>query len=76
MAAASKHSRSRFTLIILAGLFVTPIILAFILYYQGGISWQSEVNHGVLIVPPVKLAKLKLMDTHGLTIEPERLRGK
>jgi hypothetical protein len=49
---AALRARNLRTLAALAGLFLLPLVLAFVAYY--GSSWrpQAHVNHGQLLVPP------------------------
>lgn len=56
---APSVSRNRFTLLLIAGTFVLPICIAWLMT-SGALRWQphSLLNHGTLINPPVALAKL------------------
>ena len=57
---AALRARNLRTLAALAGLFLLPLVLAFMTYY--GSSWrpQAHVNHGQLLVPPHLLPQLAL----------------
>jgi len=59
-AEARLRARNLRTLALLAGLFLVPLLLAFLTYY--GSSWRPghTVNHGTLITPPVPLPALRL----------------
>jgi hypothetical protein len=58
--AAALRSRNLRTLAVLAGLFLLPLVLAFVTYY--GTSWRpaARVNHGQLFVPARPLPAIAL----------------
>jgi hypothetical protein len=64
--AARLRRRNLRTLALLAGLFLVPLLLAFLLYYSS--SWRplGHVNHGELIVParPLPKVSLELLGDH------------
>jgi cytochrome oxidase Cu insertion factor (SCO1/SenC/PrrC family) len=58
-------ARSRGQLLLLALMFFTPLLLAFLLYY--GSEWRplSRTNHGTLLEPPRPLPRLSLPRADG-----------
>lgn len=56
-------ARNRLMLILIAGAFVLPIVIAWLLA-SGKLNWQPEIlsNHGSLISPPLDLAELPISD--------------
>jgi hypothetical protein len=60
MTAAELRARNLRTLAALAGLFILPLVIAFLTYY--GTAWRpaGHVNHGTLITPPRRLPAMAL----------------
>jgi hypothetical protein len=72
MSAGSRQSRARSALVLLAALFLVPLVLAFLTYY--GTSWRpaGRVNHGHLYtparpLPAVALPRISLEGASGAT---------
>lgn len=61
---------------ILVGAFVTPLALAFLLYYGLGIRPQGSTNKGDLIHPPASLPEVELPAVADQTLAANALRGK
>ena len=55
MTDSSPRSRSRRTLLVLAGVFLLPVAASFLLYY--GVGWRpaGSTNHGALLPHECKL---------------------
>lgn len=71
----SPAARARRRMLILALIFVLPILIAYALYYSG---WRpaSSGNYGELVRPPRPLPALTLETLEGKTLALESLRGK
>jgi hypothetical protein len=56
-------ARNRLMLILIAGAFVLPIVIAWLLA-SGKLNWQPDIlsNHGTLISPPIDLADMPMSD--------------
>jgi hypothetical protein len=72
--AAALRARNLRTLALLAGLFLLPLLLAFLTYYGSGWRPAGHVNHGALISPPRPLPPLALpVLGAGDRLEPQQL---
>lgn len=62
-ASSSPRATNRLTLLLIAGSFVLPIIIAWLLA-SGRLGWQpaSLTNHGTLLAPPIDVASLPKSD--------------
>jgi cytochrome oxidase Cu insertion factor (SCO1/SenC/PrrC family) len=69
-------ARSRKQVWILVGVFFAPLLLAFLMYYGGGIRPSGSTNHGDLITPPVTLAEVELPSTDDRPLPANTLRGR
>ena len=58
-AAAAPRTTNRLMLLLIAGMFVLPIVIAWLLA-SGRVDWQPATltNHGTLIAPPIDLSTL------------------
>src|SRR5690606_14753842 len=74
--AASTPTRSRKQIWILIGAFLTPLALAFLLYYGLDIRPHGSTNQGDLIHPPVTLPEVELPSTADQTFAADALRDK
>lgn len=72
----SPVSRQRFTLIAIALIFVTPMVVAWSLLARPHWHPAHTVNHGTLVQPPRSLAGLVLYDADGRRLGTHYLRGK
>lgn len=73
----ANRRRGRRQLLVLAGLFFVPVVIAFYLYY-GGSGWRPTggTNKGDLINPAVPLPQVALAKPDGVRIPPDLLQGK
>jgi len=62
-ASQKKYKR---TLITLAALFMLPIIIAYVGWWQGWFNQLSKTNHGKLLNPVITFEQAKFMDSKGL----------
>lgn len=67
--------RSRRMLILLAALFLVPLVVSFYLYYASGWRPVGQVNHGELLTPPRALPAVSLATASGEDTGTEFLRG-
>lgn len=74
--AEQVSTRSRKQVWILVGVFFSPLLLAFLLYYGVGLRPSGSTNHGDLITPPVTLAEVELPGTADQSLPANTLRGR
>ncbi len=74
-ASTPQRRRGRLQLLLLAALFASPMLLAYVLFYS---DWRPEgsANHGELVQPPRLVADVGLTDLHGQRFALSSLRGK
>jgi len=75
MSENQKRAAARRTMILIAGLFLLPVVIAYGLYYSG---WRpaSFGNHGELVEPARPIADVALMQANGKPLHFTELRGK
>jgi SCO1/SenC len=69
--------RPRVMLILLAAVFLAPVVTSW--WLHAGLKWRpaDTINHGVLIVPPRRLdTTYRLLTPGGTPLRPDYLRGK
>jgi cytochrome oxidase Cu insertion factor (SCO1/SenC/PrrC family) len=74
-ASPAKARRGRLQLLLLAALFASPMLLAYVLFYS---DWRPErsANYGELVQPPRLVADVALTDLQGQRFALRSLRGK
>jgi cytochrome oxidase Cu insertion factor (SCO1/SenC/PrrC family) len=78
MPAEPSIKRSRAMLLLLAALFLLPLVSAFVLYYSDAAGWRpsGRTNRGELIEPPRPLPAVVLLDAADQQLDAQLLRGK
>jgi len=71
-----KQRRSRWTLGILAAVFIAPILLAYIVYKNKSLIPSSQKNHGEIVSPAQPLTAFSLKTKEGISFGLEDLRRK
>lgn len=71
---ASSVYKGRFALIILAILFIGPMVLAYISYY-GGWRPSSQIQNGRIVDPVQTLPRMAVYDSQGQPLEDDALHG-